>query len=378
MTTDEAAPRILYVDDEPFVLNAFRRIVRLSGFDPITVSSPEEALAWLEANPGGIDVVCSDYRMPGMTGLEFLGAAQRLAPDAPRILITAHHDFEVAVDAFQVGIYRLIPKPWKREFLIGTLTEAVQSVRLTRENQRLHRLVAQHAADLAELNGSLDQKVAQRTEQVIGSLVTCLDYRDEETMAHSKRVSLFTRCIAEHMGIREPELTDIEWGAMLHDVGKIGVPDRILLKPGRLTTDEWTLMRRHASIGFHMLAKIDFLATAARLVGDHHERWDGTGYPKATKGEDIYIGARIFAVADTFDAITSDRPYRAASTDAAARAEIVRVAGTQLDSRCVDAFLEIDEDHWQLAREEARAWAAAQTATGDAEPLNKADYLIAV
>lgn len=378
MFDESNAPRILYVDDEPFVLNAFRRIVRLSGFDPITVSSPEEALAWLEQNPDGVEVVCSDYRMPGMTGLELLGAVQRLAPGAHRILITAHHDFEVAVDAFQVGIYRLIPKPWKREQLIGTLTEAVQSVRLARENERLNRLVAQHAADLAELNNTLDQKVAQRTEQVIGSLVTCLDYRDEETMAHSKRVSLFTRAIAEHMGLPEPELTDIEWGAMLHDVGKIGVPDRILLKPGRLTPEEWVLMRRHASIGFHMIGKIDFLANAARLVGDHHERWDGTGYPKAKLGEDIYLGARIFAVADTFDAITSDRPYRRAQSDEAARAEILRVTGTQLDPRCVDAFMSIDESHWALIREEARAWAAAQTATGDAEPLNKSEYLVAV
>jgi HD-GYP domain-containing protein (c-di-GMP phosphodiesterase class II) len=180
------------------------------------------------------------------------------------------------------------------------------------------------------------------------------------------------------MGLPEPELTDIEWGAMLHDVGKIGVPDRILLKPGRLTPEEWVIMRRHASIGFHMIGKIDFLANAARLVGDHHERWDGTGYPKAKLGEDIYLGARIFAVADTFDAITSDRPYRRAQSDDAARAEIQRVSGTQLDPRCVDAFLSIDESHWALIREEARAWAAAQTATGDAEPLNKSEYLVAV
>jgi putative nucleotidyltransferase with HDIG domain len=371
-------PRILYVDDEPFVLNAFRRIVRLSGFEPVTVSSPEEALAWLADHPGEVEVVCSDYRMPGMTGLEMLSQVPALAPGALRILITAHHDFEVAVDAFQVGIYRLIPKPWKRELLIGTLTEAVQSVRLARENERLHRLVERHAAELAELNGSLDRKLAQRTEQVIGSLITCLDYRDEETMAHSKRVSLFTRRIAETMGIEDPELTDIEWGAMLHDVGKIGVPDRILLKPGRLTPEEWVIMRRHANIGYHMLAKIDFLATAARVVGDHHERWDGSGYPKGIVGEDIYLGARIFAVADTFDAITSDRPYRKAQTDEAARQEILRVSGTQLDARCVRAFLDIDESHWQLIREEARAWAAAQTTTEDAQPVAKSDYLVAI
>jgi len=372
-------PRIVYVDDEPFVLNAFRRMVSISGFEPITFATPGEALAWLTAQPvngpDAVEVVCSDYRMPEMTGLEFLAAAKRVAPGALRVLITAHHDFDMAVDAFEVGIFRLIPKPWKRELLLGTLTEAVESVRLARENERLNRLVTLQAEELIALNTSLDRKLARRTEQVIGSLITCLDYRDEETMAHSKRVSLMTREIALRMGIPEPELTDIEWGAMLHDIGKIGVPDRILLKPAKLTPEEWTIMRRHAAIGFSMLSRIDFLATAAKVVGDHHERFDGTGYPHGKVGQDIYIGARIFAVADTFDAITSDRPYRRAQSDEAAREEILRVSGTQLDPRCVRAFADVEPETWARIREDARHWAAAHAATGDAEPMNKTQYL---
>jgi len=372
-------PRGVYVDDEPFVLNAFRRMVSISGFEPITFATPGEALAWLTAQPvngpDAVEVVCSDYRMPEMTGLEFLAAAKRVAPGALRVLITAHHDFDMAVDAFEVGIFRLIPKPWKRELLLGTLTEAVESVRLARENERLNRLVTLQAEELIALNTSLDRKLARRTEQVIGSLITCLDYRDEETMAHSKRVSLMTREIALRMGIPEPELTDIEWGAMLHDIGKIGVPDRILLKPAKLTPEEWTIMRRHAAIGFSMLSRIDFLATAAKVVGDHHERFDGTGYPHGKVGQDIYIGARIFAVADTFDAITSDRPYRRAQSDEAAREEILRVSGTQLDPRCVRAFADVEPETWARIREDARHWAAAHAATGDAEPMNKTQYL---
>jgi putative nucleotidyltransferase with HDIG domain len=372
-------PRVVYVDDEPFVLNAFRRMVSISGFEPITFATPGEALAWLTAQPvngpDAVEVVCSDYRMPEMTGLEFLAAAKRVAPGALRVLITAHHDFDMAVDAFEVGIFRLIPKPWKRELLLGTLTEAVESVRLARENERLNRLVTLQAEELIALNTSLDRKLARRTEQVIGSLITCLDYRDEETMAHSKRVSLMTREIALRMGILEPELTDIEWGAMLHDIGKIGVPDRILLKPAKLTPEEWTIMRRHAAIGFSMLSRIDFLATAAKVVGDHHERFDGTGYPHGKVGQDIYIGARIFAVADTFDAITSDRPYRRAQSDEAAREEILRVSGTQLDPRCVRAFADVEPETWARIREDARHWAAAHAATGDAEPMNKTQYL---
>jgi putative nucleotidyltransferase with HDIG domain len=363
--------RILYVDDEYFVLNAFKRMVRMAGYEVHTTDSPDEALAWLEHNE--VEVICSDFRMPAMDGLQFLTAAGQKAPGALRILITAHQDFDVAVDAFEVGVYRLVPKPWKREILLGTLADAAASVLLRRENERLTALLAERNRELTALNAGLDEKVRQRTDQVIGSLITCLDYRDEETMAHSKRVSLFSREIALRLGIEGAELTDIEWGAMLHDVGKIGVPDAILLKPGKLTEDEWKIMRRHASIGFHMVSQVDFLQRAARVVGDHHERFDGSGYPHRKAGQDIYIGARIFAVADTFDAITSDRPYRKKQSDEAAKAEIARVTGTQLDPRCVEAFLGIADERWAEIREQARLWAAARAAPPEAEPIKAAD-----
>lgn len=359
--------RILYVDDEPFVLNAFGRTARLAGFDVLATTSPDEGLEILARE--SVEIVCSDYRMPSMTGLEFLAAARTCAPGALRILITAHHDFDVAVGAFEVGIYRLIPKPWKRDLLIGTLTEAAHTVQLRRENERLQRLVAQQVGELEELNNSLDEKVVRRTHQVIGSLVTCLDYRDEETMSHSKRVSLVTREIALRMGVAGTEMTHVEWGAMLHDVGKIGVPDAVLHKPSRLTPEEWDLMRRHVQIGHHMLTQFDFLDRAALLVRDHHERFDGSGYPRGLAGEDIYAGARMFAVADTFDAITSDRPYRKARGEDEARAELRRVTGTQLDPACVRTFLEVPGVRWREIREIARVWAAERTAVGDASPM---------
>lgn len=361
------AARILYVDDEPFVLNAFGRTARLAGFDVVTCGVPEEALEILATQ--GFEVICSDYRMPSMTGLDFLAAVRSRAPDALRILITAHHDFDIAVGAFEVGVYRLIPKPWKRELLVGTLSEAVHTVQLRRENERLQRLVARQLQELAELNDNLDQKVVRRTHQVIGSLVTCLDYRDEETMSHSKRVSLITREIAARMGVTGTELIDIEWGAMLHDVGKIGVPDSILLKPSRLSPDEWQMMRRHVLIGYHMLRQIDFLDRAAQVVRDHHESYDGSGYPRGSSGADIYIGARMFAVADTFDAITSDRPYRKARPDPVAKEELRRVSGSQLDPACVEIFLTVPDARWREIREIARVWAAERTAPGEAGPM---------
>ncbi|MBU0552583.1 HD domain-containing protein [Myxococcota bacterium] len=350
-------PKIMYVDDEENLLSAFKRVVALERrFEVITCVDPLEALELLKAHP--CEVICSDYRMPIMNGLSFLDEARKIVPDAVRILITAHHEFEVAVDAVKVGVYRLIPKPWKREVLIGSLNEGVASVSLKRENDRLNSLLEVKIEELEALNTNLDAKVKHRTEQVIASLITCLDYRDEETMAHSKRVSLMSRRIAYEMGIRGRELIDIEWGAMLHDVGKIGVPDAILLKPGRLTEEEWVIMRRHVSIGYQMICHIDFLSEAARVVRDHHERFTGKGYPNGKVGEEIYIGARIFAVADTFDAITSDRPYRKAQSDQAAKDEIERVSGSQLDPVCVAAFMRIPDDQWTAIRQEADIWAA--------------------
>ncbi len=356
--------QILYLDDEPILLQSFLKVVNLAGYKVYITSSPEEALGFLERE--AVQVICSDYRMPEMNGLQFLSSARMLVPDAVQILITAHKDFNVAVDAFKVGIYRLIPKPWSRELLLGSLIEGLRLVELRRENHRLQGLVEEKAASLAALNCSLDLQLKKRTEQVIDSLVTCLDYRDEETMAHSKRVSLFSKAVAEVMGITGQELIDVEWGAMLHDVGKIGVPDAILLKPGRFTPEEWAIMRRHTNIGYHMLKHIDFLSGAARIVQEHHESFNGSGYPKGLVGKQIYIGARIFAVADTFDAITSDRPYRKARSDQAAFKELRRVSGAQLDPQCVDAFLSIPEGIWEKIREEAAVWAEIYMAFDEA------------
>lgn len=368
--------RVLYVDDDRGVLNAFGRSVRLGGFEVVTCESAEEALGLLDER--GFDVVCSDYRMPGMDGIAFLGEVQRRARHAQRVLITAYQDFQVAAEAVQVGVYRLVGKPWNAEVLLAYLDDGARTARLHRENEALQALVARQVTELEGLNTSLDERLARRTDHVISALVTCLDYRDQQTMAHSKRVSMFSRAIAEQLGMREPELTDVEWGAMLHDVGKIGVPDAILLKQGALTDPEWALMRRHVRIGAFMIGRIDFLANAARVVADHHERLDGSGYPAGKRGDDIYLGARIFAVADTFDAITSDRPYRVGRPDDVALTELRHVRGTQLDPRCVDAFLEVTAARVGAIREASARWAQDHAPPAEAGPLSKGPGLVAV
>jgi putative nucleotidyltransferase with HDIG domain len=180
--------------------------------------------------------------------------------------------------------------------------------------------------------------------EAVGAVVTAADARDQETTGHSFRVALYAVALARAMGVQGEDLKAIEWGALLHDVGKMVVPDHILRKVGPLTDDEWLIMRQHPSWGYDMLAEVRFLQAAAlEIIYSHHERWDGLGYPRGLAGEEIPIGARIFAVVDTYDAITSDRPYRRARSHALALAELEQVAGAQLDPRVVEAFLRLPE-----------------------------------
>jgi putative nucleotidyltransferase with HDIG domain len=180
--------------------------------------------------------------------------------------------------------------------------------------------------------------------EAVGAVVTAADARDHETTGHSFRVALYAMALARSLGLPTDQLKAIEWGALLHDVGKMAVPDGVLRKPGPLTANEWHVMKQHPTWGFDMLAEVSFLQPAAvDIVYSHHERWDGQGYPRGLAGEQIPLLARVFAVADTYDAITSDRPYRRARGHAAAMAEMRRVAGQQLDPRIVAAFGELSE-----------------------------------
>jgi HD-GYP domain-containing protein (c-di-GMP phosphodiesterase class II) len=206
--------------------------------------------------------------------------------------------------------------------------------------------------------------------------VAVLDYRDTETQWHSRRVSRFTRRIAEQLGVcDERELRTIEMGSLLHDIGKIGVRDAVLLKPGPLDQEEWVEMREHPRLGWALLQRIEFLREASEIVLQHQERFDGSGYPSGHKGESIVLGARLFAVADTYDAITSDRPYRRAQPHAAAVTEIQRVSGTQLDPRVVDAFSAVPESDWARIRGEVEQISLLEAQWGWTPPRRVFDLI---
>jgi response regulator RpfG family c-di-GMP phosphodiesterase len=341
--------RVLIVDDDELILKALARILESSGFQARCYLTPDEALAALEAEDPV--VVISDYMMPTMDGVSFLKLVRARLPGAVRILCTAAEDFRVALQAVNTGeVFRIISKPWHQQELLATVNQASEAARLRRENERLTAEVQRQNERLREMNGRLEEMVRARTQALLEGLIAALDYRDAETQWHSRRVSLYARRLAEQLGILEPELTVIEHGALLHDIGKIGVRDRVLLKPGPLTAEEWTEMRRHPELGWALLQRVDYLRPASAIVLEHQEKWDGTGYPRGLSGASIVIGARIFHVVDTLDAITSDRPYRKARPFEDARAEIVRCGGTQFDPRVVDAFLAVPADDWERIR----------------------------
>jgi putative nucleotidyltransferase with HDIG domain len=220
----------------------------------------------------------------------------------------------------------------------------------------LNAMAARIESAQEELSGSEERllhatiETRRAYEDALGSLATALDTRDNETREHSYRVMEFALRIARQMDLDAEDMISIERGALLHDIGKIGIPDSILLKPNQLSTDEWAVMKEHPRIGFAMLSSVEFLSQAAEIVYAHHERWDGEGYPRGLAGEEIPIGARIFAVVDAFDAITSDRPYRKAMSYEAAKSMLVEDAGSQFDPAVIEAFCQVEEAEWEELR----------------------------
>jgi response regulator RpfG family c-di-GMP phosphodiesterase len=263
--------RVLIVDDDELILKALGRILESAGYEPRCYVAPDDALAAIESDAPV--VVISDYMMPTMDGVTFLKQARSRFPGAVRILCTAAEDFRVALQAVNSGeVFRIISKPWHQQELLSTVNQAAEAARLRRENERLTHEVQRQNGQLREINLRLEEMVRMRTQALLEGLIAALDYRDAETQWHSRRVSLYARRLAQQLGITEPELTVIEHGALLHDIGKIGVRDRVLLKPGPLTSDEWTEMKRHPELGWALLQRVDYLRPASAIVLQHQEK----------------------------------------------------------------------------------------------------------
>ncbi|HEX5139171.1 MAG TPA: HD domain-containing phosphohydrolase [Planctomycetota bacterium] len=372
---------ILCVDDEPMIREILREALEQEGH---RISEAENGKVALEkVHSGDYDLIVTDVKMPVMDGFTLMKNLGGLTEQIPVVVITSFGDIDVAVDAIRLGAYDYIVKPFNISQVTISVKRALERRQLLLENiqykKSLEHKVVEKTIDLIRKNKKLEQQakllegllrdLRESYEASLDAMVSAIESRDCETKHHCRRVQVYAVMLAQRLDVSPEQLVDISYGSLLHDVGKIGVPDSILLKPGKLTDSEWEVMRRHTIIGHQMISKIKFLRGASDIVLHHHERWDGGGYPNGISGEEIPLGARIFSIIDTYDAMTSKRPYKEALPIATARKEIERCAGTQFDPRIVKEFLRISDGDLMEARAGVETESAAAAAAAPVEPV---------
>ncbi len=325
---------ILIVDDEKIIRLVLREKLRSQGHVCLEAGEGTEAMKALRENP--IDLVILDIKMPGRSGIELLPEIKAGYPDTAVIMVTAVGDIDTAILAMKLGAYDFLTKPFNLEEVVLSVNRAMEKRRLELEN----RDYQQH----------LEQKVQQQAEKIRSSFlnaITALAYameaKDKYTSGHSYRVAEMSLAIAKELGMDRSRIEKVRFAGVIHDIGKIGVKESILNKPAPLSATEFDIVKSHPQTGAHILAPVVEDEEILKVVKHHHERYDGRGYPDGLPGEDIPLGARIVAVADAYDAMTSDRPYRAPLPVERTLDEIRQAAGSQFDPRVVQAFLRVRE-----------------------------------
>ena len=346
---------ILCVDDEPHIVSALRRLFRTSGYRVLTATGGEEALKLMESETVGL--VISDMRMPGMDGSQLLEHVRQRWPATVRVLLTGYSDIRSTIAAINHGeIYRYITKPWDDAEILATARQVFEHQTLALEKERLEALVRVKNAELTALNASLEEKVALRTEELsqlaqklkknyltsIKVFSNLMEWRGGQLSGHSRRVADLARRTARAMDMNDAEVQDIFIAGLMHDIGQISLSDSILTRPvPRLNEQEVALYRKHTQLGEQALMALDDMQNVASLIRSHHERHDGLGYPDGLAGDAIPLGARILAVADTFDDLQSGHLSSAGLSAADARQMIARGRGTQFHPELVDVFLQV-------------------------------------
>lgn len=327
--------QVVIVDDQSTGRMILEKII-LQIADDITVvdfADPQLALDWLTTHQA--DLILTDYRMPGLNGIEFIKALRKRSnsENVPVVMITVVSEKEIRYEALEAGATAFLNRPIDQ-------IECRTSCRNLLQLHKQHVIIQDRADWLAEQVHIATEKILQREKETIFRLAKAGEYRDEETGNHVIRMAKYASEIAEELGLSEIECSDLEHAAQMHDIGKIGIPDRILLKPGKLDKDEWATMQTHASIGYEILSgsQSKYMQMGAIIALNHHERFDGAGYPNNLKGEEIPLVARIVSVADVFDALLSNRPYKKAWPLDSAIQFIKENSGTQFDPQCVEAF----------------------------------------
>src|SRR5947209_7781300 len=350
MTENNTKPRLLIVDDEAEVRSVLNDLLR-DIYRCSQAPSAEEALARLRERD--YQLVISDITMSGMSGLEMISLVKTVSPDTVIVMISGMQTIESAINALRLGAFDYLMKPFDLRQAEAAVARALEYHELVvtkkRYETRLEELVEQRTAELDQALDSLEQ--AYRS--TLQALTAALETRDAETHGHSERVVTFSLRLGREYGLNAVQMKSLEFGSLLHDIGKIGVPDAILRKPAKLTDEEWVRMREHPLHGQQILRGIKFLEGAANVVAQHHEKWDGSGYPLGLRAEEIDVCARIFAVADAFDAITSDRVYRKGKPYEAAAEELDAWAGKQFDPEVVAAFHRVPQQEWDDLRDQS-------------------------
>jgi response regulator RpfG family c-di-GMP phosphodiesterase len=333
--------RVLLIDDDEQVREVLRQIFRAAGFECLLASNGADGVSlFRSARP---PLVVTDLKMPKLDGIGVLTAIQQTDPDAAVMVLTGAPDVKTAIESLKLGAYDFIMKPVNVDELLIAADRALERRQLLRERRQYQQLLERRVEEATQDLRRAYEQLQETYRATLETLGAALDSRDVGTEAHSRRVHGYALVTARDYGVPAEELVDLAHGVLLHDIGKIGIPDGILLKPGPLTPEEWTTMRRHPEIGKRLIEKIPFLKGAVPIVYCHHERWNGTGYPQGLAGAEIPLGARIFSVVDAFDAMTFDRPYSKAIPFEAAKAEIQRCAGSHFDPAVVWAFLRVPD-----------------------------------
>ena len=321
---------ILIVDDEELVRKLLHQKLSGEGYQCQEASSAAQALDELKSNP--VELVILDIKMPGKSGMELLPELRVRYPDTAVIMATAIADTGTAIRCMRGGAYDYITKPFNLDEVVLSAGRALEKRRLELENRDYQQHLEQRVEEQA-------RKIRASFINAITALAYALEAKDIYTSGHSQRVTEISVAIARELGMPQDSIDKIRLAGLVHDIGKIGVRESVLNKPSRLTDEESEHIKSHCQAGEHILTPIVEDEEILKAVRHHHERYDGMGYPDGLRGEQIPLGARILAVADAFDAMTSERPYRPAMSDQAACAEIERCKGTQFAAEVADAFL---------------------------------------
>lgn len=323
--------RILIVDDEPQIRRVIAAIVELEGYEYRLAEDAETALELLDREH--IDLVISDINMNVMSGVELLGIAVKRFPDLAMIMVTGVDDRETAIETLHMGAYGYVTKPFQANELVINIANALRRRHLEIDNRR-------HREQLEHLIEERTAELFQSREETIHILSKAAEFRDNETAKHTIRMGHYSEVLAKLCGQPESFCRKIKIAAPLHDVGKIGISDTILLKPGKLTPEEFEIMKSHCEIGYRILSEStsEILSVGAEIALNHHEKFNGRGYPRGLAGTDIPLTGRIGAICDVFDALTTERPYKGASTPEEARAIMSEGRGSHFDPELYDLF----------------------------------------